>query len=187
LTVFAIWLKLTANSGLRRFVGLLCLALGLASCADQSVVSPTELQGSPPVLQQPPKGSAPLLKTPPLGFVDAGLKPLPTAQQVKDAVLSGRADPFSPLPNTGSTASTTDATLNAGPSVVGVLTVGTQTRALLSFGTGRGEICVGPRGRCSQDHPLVLPEGWSVLRIDAQKGCVQLAENGKAQDLLCIA
>ena len=43
------------------------------------------------------------------------------------------------------------------------------------------------RGHCSQDQPLVLPEGWSVLNIDGQKGCVQLAENGKAQDLLCIA
>ena len=51
----------------------------------------------------------------------------------------------------------------------------------------RGEICVGPRGRCSQDQPLVLPEGWSVLNIDGQKGCIQLAENGKAQDFLCIA
>jgi hypothetical protein len=70
--------------------------------------------------------------------------------------------------------------------LLGVLTVGTQTRALFAFGMNLGEICVGPRGHCSADHPLVLPEGWSVLTIDDQNGCVQLAENGKAQDLLCI-
>jgi hypothetical protein len=70
--------------------------------------------------------------------------------------------------------------------LLGVLTVGTQTRALFAIGTNLGEICVGPRGHCSADHPLVLPEGWSVLTIDDQNGCVQLAENGKAQDLLCI-
>ena len=113
-----------------------------------------------------------------------GLKPLPTVQQVQGAVPSGRADPFSPLPVTKTGA---DQSASGGSRLLGVLTVGTQTRALFSFGTRRGEICVGPRGRCSQDHPLVLPEGWSVLTIDVQKGCVQLAENGKAQDLLCIA
>ena len=113
-----------------------------------------------------------------------GLKPLPTAQQVQGAVPSGRADPFSPLPVATTAA---DQPAAGGSRLLGVLTVGSQTRALFSFGTSRGEICVGPRGRCSQDHPLVLPEGWSVLNIDGQKGCVQLAENGKAQDLLCIA
>ena len=66
----------------------------------------------------------------------------------------------------------------------GVLTVSTQTLVLFSFGTSPGEICVGPRGRCSQDQSLVLPEGCSVLDIDGQKRCVQLVENDKAQDLL---
>ena len=114
----------------------------------------------------------------------SGLKPLPTVQQVQGAVPSGRADPFSPLPVATTAA---DQSTSGGSRLLGVLTVGTQTRALISYGTSRGEICVGPRGRCSQDHPLVLPEGWSVLKIDAQQGCVQLAENGKAQELLCIA
>ena len=79
-----------------------------------------------------------------------------------------------------------DQPASGGFRLLGVLTVGTQTRALCTFGTNLGEICVGPRGHCSADHPLVLPEGWSVLTIDDQNGCVQLAENGKAQDLLCI-
>ena len=79
-----------------------------------------------------------------------------------------------------------DQTASGGSRLLGVLTVGTQKRALFAFGTNLGEICVGPRGHCSADHPLVLPEGWSVLTIDDQNGCVQLAENGKAQDLLCI-
>ena len=98
-------------------------------------------------------------------------------------VPSGHADPFSPLP----LATGADQPSSGGSRLLGVLTVGKQTRALFSFGMSRGEICVGPRGRCSQDQPLVLPEGWSVLNIDGQKGCIQLAENGKAQDLLCIA
>ena len=113
-----------------------------------------------------------------------GLKTLPTVQQVQGAVPSGRADPFSPLPVATTAA---DQPASGGSRLMGVLTVGMETRALFSFGTSRGEICVGPRGYCSPDHPHVLPEGWSVLAIDAQKGCVQLAENGKAQDLLCIA
>ena len=66
----------------------------------------------------------------------------------------------------------------------GVLTVSTQTLVLFSFGTSPGEICVGPRGRCSKDQSLVLPESCSVLDIDGQKGCVQLVENDKAQDLI---
>jgi hypothetical protein len=119
---------------------------------------------------------------PPLGSVATGFKPLPTAQQVQGAVPSGRADPFSPLP----VAAGADESASGGSRLLGVLTVGTQTRALFAFGTNLGEICVGPRGHCSADHPLLLPEGWSVLTIDDQNGCVQLAENGKAQDLLCI-
>ena len=121
---------------------------------------------------------------PPLGYAATGLKPLPKAQQVQGgAVPSGRADdPFSPL----TVAAGADQPASAGSRLLGVLTVGTQTRELFTFGTNLGEICVGSRGHCSADHPLVLPEGWSVLTIDDQNGCVQLAENGKAQDLLSI-
>ena len=119
---------------------------------------------------------------PPLGSVATGLKPLPTAQQVQGAVPSGRADSFSSL----MVAAGADQPASGGSRLLGVLTVGMQTRALITFGTNLGEICVGPRGYCSADHPLVLPEGWSVLTIDDQNRCVQLAENGKAQDLLCI-
>jgi len=118
----------------------------------------------------------------PLGSAATGLKPLPTAQQVQGAVPLGRVDPFSPL----TVAAGADQPASGGFRLLGVLTVGTQTRVLFTFGTNLGEICVGPRGNCSADHPLVLPEGWSVLTIDDQNDCVQLAENGKAQDLLCI-
>ena len=126
--------------------------------------------------------SSPRSPPPSLILGATGLKPLPTAQQVQGAVPSGRADPFSPLP----VAAGADQPASGGSRLLGVLTVGTQTRALFAFGMNLGEICVGPRGHCSADHPLVLPEGWSVLTIDDQNDCVQLAEKGKAQDLLCI-
>ena len=164
-------------------VGWLLVALGLVSCGSQSSIPSSVEQDVPSLSLQSQESSAPS-PTPPLMSGATGLKPLPTVQQVQAAVPSGRADPFSPLP-VATTA--VDQPASGGSRLLGVLTVGTETRALFSFGTSRGEICVGPRGHCSPDHPLVLPEGWSVLTIDAQKGCVQLAENGKAQDLLCIA
>ena len=164
-------------------VGWLVIALGLSSCGDQTSMAPSLEQDVPPLAPPSQQGSPP--SPPPSLMAGAtGLKPLPTVQQVQGAVPSGRADPFSPLPVATIAA---DQSASGGSRLLGVLTVGTQTRALMSYGTSRGEICVGPRGRCSQDSPLVLPEGWSVLTIDAQQGCVQLAENGKAQELLCIA
>ena len=146
-------------------------------------MAPSAEQDAPPLAPQSQQSSPP---SPPPSLIPGatGLKPLPTAQQVQGAVPSGRADPFSPLPVATTAA---DQPASGGSRLLGVITVGTETRALFSFGTSRGEICVGPRGHCSPDHPHVLPEGWSVLAIDAQKGCVQLAKNGKAQDLLCIA
>ena len=163
-------------------IGGLVLVIGLSSCGDQSSIPSSAENGAPPLAPQSQQIDAPTLVNPPLGSAASGLKPLPTAQQVQGAVPSGRADPFSPLP----VAAGADQPASGGSRLLGVLTVGTQTRALFTFGTNLGEICVGPRGHCSADHPLVLPEGWSVLTIDDQNGCVQLAENGKAQDLLCI-
>ena len=163
-------------------IGGLVLVIGLSSCGDQSTISPSAENGAPPLAPQSQQSDAPPLMKPPLGSAATGLKPLPTAQQVQGAVPSGRADPFSPL----AVAAGADQPASGGSRLLGVLTVGMQTRALFAFGTNLGEICVGPRGHCSADHPLVLPEGWSVLTIDDQNGCVQLAENGKAQDLLCI-
>jgi hypothetical protein len=163
-------------------LGWLLLALALSSCRDQSPIAPSAEQDAPPLALQSQQTSPP---SPPSSLIPGatGLKPLPIAQQVQGAVPSGHVDPFSPLP----VATAADQPAAGGSRFLGVLTVGTQTRALFSFGTSRGEICIGPCGRCSQDQPIVLPEGWSMLNIDGQKGCVQLAENGKAQDLLCIA
>ena len=165
-------------------IGGLVLVIGLSSCGDQSSIPPFAESGAPPLAPQSQQSDAPPLKKTPLVSGATGLKPLPTAQQVQGAVPSGRADPFSPL--AVAVAAGADQPASGGSRLLGVLTVGTQKRALFAFGTNLGEICVGPRGHCSADHPLVLPEGWSVLTIDDQNGCVQLAENGKAQDLLCI-
>jgi hypothetical protein len=163
-------------------IGGLVLAIGLSSCGDQSSIPPSAVVGAPSLALQSHQSDAPSLKKPPVVSGATGLKPLPTAKQVQGAVPSGRADPFSSL----MVAAGADQPASGGSRLLDVLTVGMQTRALFAFGTNLGEICIGPRGHCSADHPLVLPEGWSVLTIDDQNGCVQLAENGKAQDLLCI-
>ena len=138
-------------------------------------------QDAPPLAPQSQKSSPPSPLPSLLILGATGLKPLPTTQQVQ--VAAHRPTLIFLVPYRLQLQS-----INL-PRVVhvlfGVLTVGTQMRAaLFSFGTSPGEICVGPRGRCSQDQSLVLPEGCSVLDIDGQKGCVQLVENDKAQDLL---
>ena len=142
-------------------IGGLVLVIGLSSCGDQSSIPPLAESGAPPLAPQSQQSDASPLVKPLLGSAATGLKPLPTAQQVRDAVPLGRTDPFSPLP----VAPGADQPASGGSRLLGVLTVGTETRALFAFGTNRGEICVGPRGHCSADHPLVLPEGWSVLTL----------------------
>ena len=88
---------------------------------------PSAEQDAPPLAPQSQQSSPP--STPPSSIPGAtGLKPLPTAQQVQGAVSLGRADLFSPLP----VATTADQPAAGGSRLVGVLTVGTQTRALFS-------------------------------------------------------
>ena len=112
-------------------------------------------------------------------------------QDVQNAAPGGRNDPFAPLlsaqiqPEEGQPGDAEDS--GSGVTLTGVLTVGNQRRALVTTALGTGVICVGADGRCSSDIPELLPPGWSVLSIDVQRGCIQLALNGQPQDSLCIA
>ena len=72
------------------------------------------------------------------------------------------------------------------PQLKGVLIVGDQKRAIVTTSSGSGVICVGSDGRCGEDAPVLLPPGWSVLRIDVARGCIQMALNGEPQEF-CIA
>ena len=71
--------------------------------------------------------------------------------------------------------------------LTGVMQVGGQDRALVLLATTSGVLCVSPDGRCSSDSKAVLPEGWSVLAIDVQRGCIRLAQDGEAQPPVCMA
>ena len=113
-----------------------------------------------------------------------GLTPLPSAEEVQQSAPGGRADPFAPLVGVEA-ADAQDPT--TGPALTGVLLVGDQKRAIVTTPNGSGVICVGADGRCGADAPLLLPTGWSVLRIDVARGCIRFALNDEPQDPFCIA
>ena len=52
---------------------------------------------------------------------------------------------------------------------------------------GNGVLCIGREGRCEGDVGSLLPQGWSVLAIDVQRGCIRLARSGEPQAPLCMA
>ena len=109
------------------------------------------------------------------------LTPLPTPEQVRIEAPGGRKDPFGRLSGSQTDELTSLLTLT------GLIKVGNQQRALVSTARGSGVICVGSDGRCSEDAPPLLPIGWSVLSIDAERGCIRLALNDEPQDPFCIA
>ena len=98
-------------------IGGLVLAIGLSSYGDQSSIPPSAVVGAPSLALQSQLRSA--ISLPPLTPRTTGLKPLPTAQQVQGAMLSGRADPFSPQPVAA------DQPASGGTRLLDVLTVGT--------------------------------------------------------------
>ena len=130
----------------------------------------------PPVSEQPaplPEPSAPPAS--PIGLI-----PLPSVEEVQQAAPGGRADPFGPFVGADAQDPTSDLILT------GVVLVGDQQRAMVTTPSGSGVICVGSDGRCGEDAPVLLPPGWSVLRIDVARGCIQMALNGEPQEF-CIA
>ena len=118
-----------------------------------------------------------------------GLMPLPTREQVLSSVPEGRTDPFAPTvlaATPGSSQIDSEAGANKGLRVQGVVAVGGELRALVSFSEASGTVCVGPRGRCPGDAAALLPAGWAVQSIDLGSGCLSLAIAGQSQRR-CIA
>ena len=118
-----------------------------------------------------------------------GLIPLPTPEQVLSSVPEGRTDPFAPTvlaATAGSSQIDSEAGAHKGLRVQGVVAVGGELRALVSFSEASGTVCVGPRGRCPGDAAALLPAGWAVQSIDLGSGCLSLAIAGQSQRR-CIA
>ena len=142
---------------------------------------------SPPAVTPEIELPAPIETDPP----DLGLIPLPTVQQVRDASPAGRPDPFQPLPgpSEAGTGAEADGAINptAGLTLTGVMLVGQQRRALVQSASGSAVLCIGADGRCAADDQPVLPETWSVLGIDVQRGCLQLALDGDPQEAICLS
>ena len=180
MTVFAIWLKAAAD----RAVGLLALTLGslaLVACGSPepppvSMPSPQPLPSEPQQVPRPPRP-------------DLGLIPLPTVEDVQQSAPGGRADPFQPLSSEQVEVDAADAVFDSasGLTLSGVLRVGQQRRALVQTQGRSGEICEGADGRCVADGDRILAPGWSVLSIDVEQGCLALARDGEAQDLICLS
>jgi len=115
--------------------------------------------------------------------------PLPTREQVLSSVPEGRTDPFAPTvfaATAGSSQIDSEAGANKSLKVQGVVAVGGELRALVSFSEASGTVCVGARGRCPGDAGALLPAGWAVQSIDLGRGCLSLAIAGQSQRR-CIA
>ena len=171
---------------------LLCGLVSLAGCGsdEPTSVSTPVVPPSPAASDQPP---APRAAAPP----DLGFIPLPSVEQVQRAAPGGRADPFQPLPaqlaaaakDGAEAGSEADRVINPASdlTLTGVMRVGRQRRAFVQLPVGSAVLCIGNDGRCSSDAEQVLPATWSVLSIDMQRGCLQLAQAGKPQTALCIS
>jgi hypothetical protein len=71
--------------------------------------------------------------------------------------------------------------------LTGVMLVGQQRRALVQSSSGSAVLCIGADGRCAADDLPMLPETWSVLGIDVQRGCLQLAQDGDPREEICLS
>jgi hypothetical protein len=106
----------------------------------------------------------------------AGLTSLPTADQVVAAVPRGRTDPFLPPPVAVARPAAAPVQLPAGFRFSGVIVSGGQVQALVQLGSLSGSLRVGDRGGGSTE---LLPPGWSVTRIDGQRGRLTLLQGGR--------
>ena len=128
-----------------------------------------------PGQDQPPRlpAAAPAPKAPAAPL--AGLNPLPSPQQVLAAVGIGRADPFAPLPP-GPGAGAQAPGLPAGFRFSGVVHSGPQAQALVQFGSLSGSLSPGEVGGRTT---ALLPPGWRVAAVDAQRGRLTLQQGSQ--------
>ncbi len=100
---------------------------------------------------------------------------MPTPQQVVAAVRIGRLDPFAPFsPPAGTAPQSTG--LPQGFRFSGVVRGGGQAEALVQFGSLSGTLRAGQVGGRSTD---LLPQGWTVARVDGQRGRLTLRQGGQ--------
>ena len=85
----------------------------------------------------------------------------------------GRPDPFAPPPVVAATKGPVPLNLPAGFRFSGVIVTGGEAQALVQLGSLSGSLRVGDRGGRSTD---LLPSGWSVARIDVQRGVLTLRQ-----------
>ena len=141
--------------------------------ADVSAPSPGALSGEVAPsgdLRQAPSTTLTPAKTLPQGF-----NPLPTPQQVVAAVTIGRFDPFAPVsPPAGTAPQATG--LPQGFRFSGVVRGGGQAEALVQFGSLSGTLRAGQVGGRSTE---LLPLGWTVARVDGQRGRLTLRQGGQ--------
>ncbi len=165
---------------------LLLLLLLLTGCnqasapTDVSEPSPGALSGelaqAPAAGTPSPRGTLSTGKTlSPAKTLPQGFNPLLTPQQVVAAVRIGRLDPFAPFsPPAGTAPQSTG--LPQGFRFSGVVRGGGQAEALVQFGSLSGTLRAGQVGGRSTD---LLPQGWTVARVDGQRGRLTLRQGGQ--------
>ena len=160
--------------------------------------------GSPTVVAPPtpPPRTEPERTAPTAGL---GLQPLPSPQQVTQAVQQGRIDPFSdprppipapapasgrgsPAPGTGSGAgpagSSPARVVAAAPGLqlTGVIQSGGRPEAIVVMGGQSDSLRIGQQG--SARNPL-LPPGWSVQSININSCSLVLKNGGLLRSYNC--
>ena len=157
------------------------LLLLLTGCnqasAPTDVSTPSgELAQAPAAGTLSPRGTLSPGKTASAGkTLPQGFNPLPTAQQVVAGLRIGRFDPFAPIAPPAGTALQAPG-LPQGFRFSGVVRGGGQAEALVQFGSLSGTLRAGQVGGRSTD---LLPLGWTVARVDGQRGRLTLRQGGQ--------
>ena len=137
--------------------------------------APTDVSEPSPGALSGELAQAPSTTLSPAKTLPQGLNPLPTPQQVVAAVRIGRFDPFAPVsPPAGTAPQATG--LPQGFRFSGVVRGGGQAEALVQFGSLSGTLRAGQVGGRSTD---LLPQGWTVARVDGQRGRLTLRQGGQ--------
>lgn len=152
------------------------VALPLVLLTGCATSPPAETSLTP--LQAPKPVRPAVVPAPPLPAT-AGLTPLPSAQQVVTAVPLGRRDPFAP-PVAAVVSAPVRLNLPTGFRFSGVILTGGEAQALVQLGSLSGSLRPGDRGGRTTD---LLPNGWSVARIDVRRGVLSLRQGQRILSL----
>ena len=155
----------------------LILGVLIAGCsADSTVVTqPNRVNKAPLALPEAEPVSTPAA---------TALTVLPSVNEVLVAVPVGRTDPFAPFPQSSS-GSDQGAQGERSWTVLGVLSVADQSRALISTTEGSGVVCLGAGGRCPGEAQQLLPMDVEVQSIDIRTGCLIVLQSRRSQRV-CI-